>query len=173
MIGASPLLSAAFHDEPTINAFNLMGFDFSAVGNHEFDEGWQELLRMQNGGCHPVDGCYSGVPEFTGATFKYMTANVIRLDKDELLFKAYAVKKIGGIKVGFIGISLESTTIVVPSSVEGLEFTRGCRHQPICPKCSRTRMGIQAIVVLLHDGAAQGPPLTPAKQRIRSSPMWS
>ena len=56
MIGATPLLSALFHDEPTIEAFNRMGLDFNAVGNHEFDEGTQELLRMQNGGCHPVDG---------------------------------------------------------------------------------------------------------------------
>ena len=54
MIGASPLLSALFHDEPTVMAFNLMGFDLSTTGNHEFDEGWQELLRMQNGGCHPT-----------------------------------------------------------------------------------------------------------------------
>jgi len=78
MIGASPIQSAIFHDEPTIQAFNLMGFDFSAVGNHEFDEGWTELLRMQNGGCHPTDGCYLGVPTFTGATFEYLAANVIR-----------------------------------------------------------------------------------------------
>ena len=101
MIGASPLLSALFHDEPTIKAFNLMGFDFSAVGNHEFDEGWQELLRMQNGGCHPVDGCYTGVPPFTGAVFKYLTANVIRLDNGQTLFPAFMVKQFGGVKVGF------------------------------------------------------------------------
>ncbi len=57
MIGASPLLSALFHDEPTIEAINAIGLDFNAVGNHEFDEGVAELLRMQDGGCHPVDGC--------------------------------------------------------------------------------------------------------------------
>jgi len=164
MIGASPLLSAAFHDEPTINAFNLMGFDFSAVGNHEFDEGWQELLRLQKGGCHPVDGCYTGVPEFTGANFQYLTANVIRLDKDKLLFKAYAVKKIGGVKVGFIGVSLESTpTIVVPSSVEGLEFTAEVAAINQYAKMFKDEMGIQAIVVLLHDGAAAGPTINSCK----------
>jgi 5'-nucleotidase len=164
MIGASPLLSAAFHDEPTIQAFNLLGFDFSAVGNHEFDEGWQELLRMQNGRCHPVDGCYSGVPKFTGADFKYLTANVVRLDKDKLLFKAYAVKKIGGVKVGFIGVSLESTpTIVVPSSVEGLEFTAEVAAINQYAKMFKDEMGIQAIVVLLHDGAAAGPTINSCK----------
>ncbi len=60
LIGATPLVSAVFHDEPTIEAFNLMGLDFNGVGNHEFDEGVDELLRMQNGGCHPADGCQDG-----------------------------------------------------------------------------------------------------------------
>jgi 5'-nucleotidase len=164
MIGASPLLSAAFHDEPTIQSFNLMGFNFSAVGNHEFDEGWHELLRMQRGGCHPVDGCYSGVPEFTGADFKYLTANVVRLDKDKLLFKAYTVNKIGGVKVGFIGVSLESTpTIVVPSSVEGLEFTAEVAAINEYAKMFKDEMGIQAIVVLLHDGAGLVDSVNPNK----------
>jgi 5'-nucleotidase len=158
MIGASPLLSAAFHDEPTINAFNLMGFEFSAVGNHEFDEGWQELLRMQNGGCHPVDGCIPGVPAFTGATFKYLAANVIRLDNGETLFPAYMVKQFGGVKVGFIGISLESTpTIVVPSGVAGLEFQPEVDAINHYVKVLKDTEGIKAIVVLLHDGASAGP----------------
>jgi 5'-nucleotidase len=154
MIGASPLLSAAFHDEPTIQAFNLMGFEFSAVGNHEFDEGWQELLRMQNGGCHPVDGCYSGVPEFTGANFKYLTANVIRLDNGQTLFPSFMVKQFGSVKVGFIGISLESTpTIVVPSGVAGLEFQPEVNTINQYVKYLKDTEGIKAIVVLLHDGA--------------------
>ena len=79
MIGASPLLSALFHDEPTVEAFNLMGLDFNAVGNHEFDEGATELLRMQNGGCHPTDGCLDG-DGFEGASFQYLAANVVRAD---------------------------------------------------------------------------------------------
>jgi 5'-nucleotidase len=56
LIGASPLLSALFHDEPTVASLSLMGLDVSAVGSHEFDKGKAELLRMQNGGCHPMDG---------------------------------------------------------------------------------------------------------------------
>ena len=58
LIGATPLVSALFHDEPTIEAMNLMGLDYNGVGNHEFDEGVDELMRMQEGGCHPVDGCF-------------------------------------------------------------------------------------------------------------------
>jgi 5'-nucleotidase len=75
LIGASPLLSALFHDEPTIEAFNLIGLDFNAVGNHEFDEGIVELLRMQYGGCHPVDGCLDG-DGFAGAELPFLAANV-------------------------------------------------------------------------------------------------
>jgi 5'-nucleotidase len=154
MIGASPIQSALFHDEPTIQAFNLMGFDFSAVGNHEFDEGWQELLRMQNGGCHPVDGCYTGVPPFTGATFKYLSANVIRLDTGETLFPAFMVQEYGGVKVAFIGIALESTpTIVVPSGVAGLEFLPEVNTINSYVKYLKDTEGIKAFVVLLHDGA--------------------
>ena len=70
-----PLVSAAFHDEPTIEVLNKMGVDISSVGNHEFDEGVDELQRIQFGGCHPVDGCQDG-DGFAGATFPYLAANV-------------------------------------------------------------------------------------------------
>ena len=74
LIGASPLLSAMFHDEPTIESMSMMGLELSAVGNHEFDEGKDELLRMQNGGCHPIDKCQGPHP-FTGAKFHYLAAS--------------------------------------------------------------------------------------------------
>src|SRR5512134_458737 len=90
MIGASPLLSALFHDEPTIEAFNLIGLDFNAVGNHEFDEGWTKLVRMQEGGCHPVDGCIDG-DDFAGADFNFLAANVVRKDNGKTIFPAYKV----------------------------------------------------------------------------------
>ncbi len=81
IIGASPLISGLFHDEPTIEAMNALGLDVTGVGNHEFDEGVDELLRMQFGnqlggnGCHPVDGCQDGTP-FGGSLFQYLAANV-------------------------------------------------------------------------------------------------
>ncbi len=158
MIGASPLLSALFHDEPTVMAFNLMGFDYNATGNHEYDEGWTELLRMQNGGCHPVDGCFAGVPEFPGATFQYLSANVIRLDTGETLFPAYGIKEFNGVKVGFIGVAYEGTpTIVVPSGVEGLEFLPEISTINNYVKVLKDTYGIKAIVVILHDGGSGGP----------------
>ena len=114
---------------------------------------------MQNGGCHPVDGCISGVPVFTGATFKYLAANVIRLDNGQTLFPSYMVKQFGGVKAGFIGISLESTpTIVVPSGVIGLEFQPEVDAINHYVKVLKDTEGLKTIVVLLHDGA--GPSLT-------------
>jgi 5'-nucleotidase len=77
LIGASPLLSALFHDEPTIESLNLMNMTVSSVGNHEFDEGAAELLRMQKGGCHPTDKCQDG-DGFAGAKFDYLSANVLK-----------------------------------------------------------------------------------------------
>jgi len=87
MIGASPLISALFHDEPTIEAFNLIGLNFNAVGNHEFDEGVTELLRMQYGGCHPIDGCQDGDP-FGGAKFSFLAANVVWADTGKPILPA-------------------------------------------------------------------------------------
>lgn len=158
MIGATPLLSALFHDEPSVMAFNLMGFDFSNVGNHEFDEGWYELLRMQYGGCHPTDGCFPGVPEFPGADFEYLAGNVIHLENGQTLFPAYGVREFDGVKVGFIGISLESTpTIVVASGVDGLLFEAEVDTINYYVKVLKDMEELKAIVVILHDGAGAGP----------------
>jgi 5''-nucleotidase/2'',3''-cyclic phosphodiesterase and related esterases len=81
LIGASPLLSALFHDEPTIESMNLMNLTVSSVGNHEFDEGAAELLRMQKGGCHPTDKCQDN-DGFDGAKFSYLSANVLKQPTD-------------------------------------------------------------------------------------------
>ncbi len=122
LIGASPLLSALFHDEPTIEAMNKIGLDLNAVGNHEFDEGRQELLRMQRGGCHPTDGCQDGTG-FSGAEFRFLAANVVDELSGKPLFRPYAIRKFRGIKVGFIGMTLQGTPdIVSPSGVAGLDF---------------------------------------------------
>jgi 5'-nucleotidase len=158
MVGATPLLSALFHDEPTVMAFNLMGWELSNTGNHEFDEGWQELLRLEVGGCHLLDGCFEGVPEFTGADFDYLAGNVIRLDTGETLFPATAVREFEGVKVGFIGIALETTpTIVVASAVQGLEFQSEVEVINDYVKRLKDAEELKAIVVVLHDGAGPAP----------------
>ena len=157
MIGASPLLSALFHDEPTIEAFNQIGLDFNAVGNHEFDEGAAELLRMAEGGCHPVDGCLDG-DDFAGANFQYLAANVVRQDNGKTLFPAYKMRSFAGAKIAFIGMTLEGTpSIVTPSGVAGLDFLDEADTVNALVPYLKSK-GIETIVVLIHEGGAQVSP---------------
>ena len=154
LIGASPLLSALFHDEPTIEAMNRLGLDLNAVGNHEFDEGAAELLRMRNGGCHPVDGCLDG-DGFAGADFQFLAANVVRRATGKTLLAPYAIKQFDGVKVAFVGMTLENTPeIVTPSGVAGLEFRDEAETvNRLVPELKRR--GAETIVVLLHEGGRQ------------------
>jgi 5'-nucleotidase len=157
LIGASPLLSALFHDEPTIEAMNTIGLDLNAVGNHEFDEGARELSRMQRGGCHPVDGCLDG-NGFGGAKFRFLAANVVAEDSGRTLFPPYAIKKFRGIKIGFIGMTLEGTPdIVSPSGVAGLDFLDEAETANRYAD-ELYRRGARAVVVLLHEGGVQSQP---------------
>ena len=151
LIGASPLISALFHDEPTIEAMNLMGLDLHAVGNHEFDEGSAELLRMQHGGPHPVDGDRDGDP-FEGAEFEFLAANVVVDETGETIFPPYAVRDYRGVRVAFIGVTLEGTPgIVIRSGVAGLTFRDEAEAvNALVPELREE--GIEAIVVLLHEG---------------------
>jgi 5'-nucleotidase len=151
MIGASPLLSALFHDEPSIEAFNEMGLDFNAVGNHEFDEGVTELLRMQRGGCHPVDGCQDG-DGFSGARFRYLAANVVNEQTGRPLLPAFRIRTFAGAKVAFIGMTLEGTpSIVTPSGIAGYEFRdEADTVNALIPRLRR--QGVETIVVLIHEG---------------------
>lgn len=159
LIGASPLISALFHDEPTIEAMNLIGLDINGVGNHEFDEGPAELLRMQNGGTHPIDGDLDGDP-FFGADFRFLAANVVVDATRKTLFPAYKVMTYQGVKVAFIGLTLEGTpTIVTPSGVAGLTFKdEAATVNALVPKLQN--QGIESIVILLHEGGFTTLPAT-------------
>ena len=151
LIGASPLISALFHDEPTIEAMNLMGLDINGVGNHEFDEGLAELLRMQRGGPHPVDGDLDGDP-FKGAVFRFLAANVIDNETGDTIFPPYAIRDYQGVRVAFIGMTLEGTPgIVSRPAVAGLTFKNETETvNALVPQLQEE--GIEAIVVLLHEG---------------------
>ncbi|MGI8514697.1 MAG: bifunctional metallophosphatase/5'-nucleotidase [Acidimicrobiia bacterium] len=130
---------------------NLIGLDINGVGNHEFDEGPAELLRMQNGGCHPVDGCLNG-DGFEGADFQFLSANVTVDATGRTLFPPYMIKSYQGIKVAYIGMTLEGTpTIVTPTAVAGLTFHDEVETVNNLVPLLRRR-GIEAIVVLLHEG---------------------
>ena len=173
-IGASPLANGLFHEEPITIASNLMNVDIAAVGNHEFDKGSAEVKRIQNGGCHPVDGCTGGTylqpdgsrtPVYPGADFQYLSTNVVVNATGETLFPAYATKRFksgSGKKftIGFLGEVLEATpTIVTPTGVAGLTF------QDEADAANRVVKSVKSVgnaedspdtwVLLIHEGGFQ------------------
>lgn len=151
LVGASPLLSALFHDEPTVEAMNEMGLDVAAVGNHELDEGADELVRLQEGGCHPVDGCLDG-DGFAGAAFDLLAANVVVRQTGDTLFPPTTVMRFEGASVAFVGMTLKGTpSIVSPQGVAGLDFLDEAATAN--EQVDRLeRQGIRNIVVLVHEG---------------------
>ena len=152
LIGASPLASAYFLDEPTIHAMNALHLDLNAVGNHEFDRGSSELLRMQRGGCVQYTRRKPCALEpFGGAHFRFLAANVRRQD-GTTLFPATAVRRFGPIRIGFIGMTLKETgTLVTPSGVAGLHFAdEAATANALVPKLKA--QGANTIVLLIHQG---------------------
>jgi 5'-nucleotidase len=158
LIGGSPAFSGLFHDEPSVESLNAMHLDISGVGNHEFDEGVTELLRMQNGGCHPVDGCYFPDEPYPGADFQWLSANVVEEATGKTPLPSYEIRKVKGIKVAFIGMTLEATdTLVAAVGIQGYDFLDEAETaNALVPKLKRK--GVEAIVVLLHEGGSQTPP---------------
>ncbi|WP_432027879.1 bifunctional metallophosphatase/5'-nucleotidase [Streptomyces sp. 1222.5] len=151
MVGASPLLSGLFHDEPTVEALNKLKLDVTSVGNHEFDEGARELARLQNGGCHPTDGCYTD-QRFEGADYPYLAANVLDEKTKRPILKPYWVWKKKDVKIGFIGVTLEGTPdIVSADGVKGLAFKDEVETINKYAKVLQ-RQGVQSIVALIHEG---------------------
>ncbi len=163
MVGASPLLSALFQDEPTIEAMNLIGIDFHAMGNHEFDYGAEHLKRLQTGGCAvnsktklpDCTGREPGRENFAGAKFQFLAANVDEIATGKLLFPAYGVKEFEGVKVGFIGMPLNSTPAIVrPGGTTGLVFRdEVATANALVPELKR--QGIEAIILVIHEGGLQ------------------
>ena len=151
LVGASPLLSSLFHDEPAIETMNAIGLDVSAVGNHEFDEGPAELLRLQRGGCHPRDGCADG-DGFRGADFQFLAANVTSVRTGRTIFPPYVIKRVGGVRIGFIGMTLEGTPeLLLPAFSSVLQFAdeADTANRYVAELQGK---GVKAIVVLLHEG---------------------
>jgi 5'-nucleotidase len=157
MIGATPLVSAMFLDEPTIEVANAIRIDFNAVGNHEFDKGRAELLRMQYGGCekHTVRQPCLVSPAFAGANFGFLAANVLQAD-GSTLFPATGLREFSGpgysVKVGFIGMTLKGTPgIVTPAGIAGLTFAdEAATANALIPQLRA--QGADAIVLIVHEG---------------------
>ncbi len=163
MIGASPLASSLFRDEPTIEVMNAMGLGLNAVGNHEFDKGLTELLRVVNGGCAanspdlPFTSCPVASRPYGGSKLAeppgrgFLAANVVGVDGKPVL-PPYAVRSFGGVRVGFIGVVTRVTpTVVVPSGVVGLRFLD--EAETLNRYAAELQaQGVKAIVAMVHEG---------------------
>ena len=158
LIGASPLASAYFLDEPAVMALNRMGLELAAVGNHEFDRGTAELRRMQEGGCEVHSNrepCRLDRP-FEGAMFTYLAGNVLD-DQGNTLFPGTSIKTFGGGKLGFIGMTLKETGILVsPAGTAGYRFADEAETANALAARLRSE-GADAVVVLIHQGANVDP----------------
>jgi len=158
LIGGSPFLSGLFHDEPAVESLNALGLDVSSVGHHEFDEGVSELQRMQRGGdCHLEDGCFApwGEDGYPGADFQWLAANVVRTSTGRTILPATAVRTVRGVKVGYIGMTLEATpTLVAQAGIRGIEFRDEVETANLAARELRRR-GVETIIVLLHEGGLQ------------------
>ena len=158
LIGASPLASAYFLDEPAVMALNRMGLELAAVGNHEFDRGTAELRRMQEGGCEVHSNrepCRLDRP-FEGAMFTYLAGNVLD-DQGNTLFPGTSIKTFGGVKLGFIGMTLKETGILVsPAGTAGYRFADEAETANALATRLRSE-GADAVVVLIHQGANVDP----------------
>lgn len=154
LIGASPISSSLFLDEPTIMALNEAGLDLAAVGNHEFDKGAGELKRIQDGGCAKFTNRQPCALEpFAGAKFRYLAANVVGTG-GQTLFPGTSLKDVGGVRIGFIGMTLKETaTLVSPAGVAGLTFTDEADTANAAVPGLRAA-GAQAIVLLIHQGGS-------------------
>ena len=157
LIGGSPAFSGLFHDEPSVESLNALGLDVSSVGNHEFDEGVTELLRMQNGGCHPVDGCYFPRSPYPGADFQWLAANVVDQTTGATPLPPYWIETVEGAKVAFIGMTLEATdTLVAAAGIKGWDFLDEAKTANALVPVLKAQ-GVEAIIVLLHEGGSQTP----------------
>ncbi|WP_394614568.1 bifunctional metallophosphatase/5'-nucleotidase [Lentzea sp. JNUCC 0626] len=151
LIGASPIVSALFHDEPTIEVLNKVGMDTTAAGNHEFDEGYKELLRMQRGGCHPVDGCQFS-DKYKGANFPILGANVTDAKYGLPALPPFWIEMRDGIPIGFIGMPLKDVPILVdPNGIKELKFGDEVKAANKYANLLDA-IGVKSIVLLVHQG---------------------
>lgn len=152
LTSASPLTSSLFLDEPTVTAMNMIGLEINAVGNHEFDRGTEELLRLQKGGCAkltPREPCQ--LEPFKGAAYTYLAGNTMRADGSSLL-PGTTIKQFGPIRIGFIGLTTRMTaTYVDPAGIQGFSFADEAESaNRLVPRLKA--QGVDAIVLLVHEG---------------------
>ncbi|WP_223469250.1 bifunctional metallophosphatase/5'-nucleotidase [Massilia soli] len=154
LVGGTPALSSMWADEASLTALSMLGMNASSAGNHEFDQGRAELLRQQHGGCdsHRADKACKLDPDYRGASFTYLAANVIDTATGKTLLPAYKIEEAKGVKVGYIGAVLKDTpSVVLASGIKGLAFLD--EADAINKALVEVRAkGATVFVVLIHEG---------------------
>lgn len=149
MVGGSPPISSFLQDEPTIEVLNKMGFDYGTLGNHEFDRGVNEMMRLIQGGNNQKTGY------FNGANFPYICANVIDDKSGKTILPPYSIKNIDGVPIGFIGVVIKDTPkIAPPNKTDGVKFIDEAKAINDSVKTLK-KQGVKTIVVLAHNGGNQ------------------
>ncbi len=147
MVGGSPPISSQFQDEPTIEFLNLLHFDVGTPGNHELDEGVNEMKRLIHGGFNKKTGY------FQGANTAYSSANIIDRKSGLPLLPPYVIKQMDGIDIGFIGVVTKETNMYVsPENRKEVEITDEVSAINRTVKILKDK-GIKVIVVLAHNSA--------------------
>ncbi|QWG99616.1 bifunctional metallophosphatase/5'-nucleotidase [Bacillus mycoides] len=146
VVGASPPVSALLQDEPTIEFLNDLKFDVGTIGNHEFDEGIEEMHRLIYGGYHEKTG------NFKGAKFPYVAANFYNKSTGRLFLPPFTIKKVQGVPVGFIGVvTTDVPNLVMPTMLKNVEITDEVAAINKSVKKLK-ELGVKSIVVLAHNG---------------------
>lgn len=155
-IGPTPPISGLLQDEPTMMVMDSMRIGFGTVGNHEFNEGVTELLRMQNGGPHPVTQPIIGVFQ-APRVHRFLAANVVWRDGRGPIFSPYAIHDLGGgVRVGIIGITKDDVPSVVSAAgIRDIMFLDEVETVNRIANDLQSR-GVRTIIVLHHRGDASG-----------------
>lgn len=144
MIGGSPPISSLLQDEPTMECLDLLQFDVGTIGNHELDDGIEEMKRLLSGGPHPITG------NFPGSETPYISANIIDKKTNRHVFPPYLIKEIDGVKIGFIGVVTTKTKLyILPEHRDSIEITDEVTAINKAADDLK-KQGVKSIVVLGH-----------------------
>jgi 5'-nucleotidase len=169
LVGASPAESALLQDEPSVTFLSSLGNAacswtdpqatrcnvVATLGNHEFDEGPDELRRLLHGGNH-AGGPYLE-PRWRGARFSIACANAVDAATGKPIEAPWVIRRVGGVRIGVIGaVTREVPHLVTPSLISGLRFRDEADAINEAVAALRRR-GVHAIVVVIHEGGRQDP----------------
>lgn len=175
LTSASPLVSSLFLDEPSVKALSMAGLEYNAAGNHEFDRGTKELLRLQQGGCGKnavAQPCQ--LEPFKGASYTYLAGNTLDVAGKSLM-PATGLKSFGRgrqkVTIGFIGMTTRMTgTYVDPAGITGYRFADEAETaNALIPQLKA--QGADAIVILVHEGGYPARSDQPEKCEGLSGPI--